>query len=306
MITIAHSEIIEAISINYGLIATGSRDCTINLFQIEVGKCIRRLKGHEGWITAVKVKDQYIISASEDQTVKVWSRITGHLIRTIKPESGAVRCIDFHLPLSLLCLGTDRGIVQFWNFRTGERLHQYNLFDDYINSVSISGNSRFLVTGGYDCRLNLIDLKHRTVVFETIEKAPIEQAIINNSGNRVAYILQARAFKNQEMTGRDVQVIDLDKFTVAFTLNHDSSVWSIRFSEDNQSIITGSKEICTWNAMNGELEKKIESGWWNGGLIDVGSVKGMGLIAGCNTKQIKVWDQQTGTIIKEIDAYLPP
>ena len=52
---------------------SGSDDSTLKVWDIEIGKELRTLRGHTSWVTAVALtSDGKAISGSWDKTLKVW------------------------------------------------------------------------------------------------------------------------------------------------------------------------------------------------------------------------------------------
>ena len=67
------------------LIASGSWDMTIKIWNIKTGECIRTLEGHNGYVRIViKVGKDLIASGSSDKTIKIWNFNTGEFIKTLE------------------------------------------------------------------------------------------------------------------------------------------------------------------------------------------------------------------------------
>jgi WD40 repeat protein len=84
-------------------LASGSKDKTIKLWNLETGKEISTLTGHDDKVTSVAYipKGGYsknpdsvaLASGSNDNTIKLWDISTGREIRTLKKDSGYVYAI---------------------------------------------------------------------------------------------------------------------------------------------------------------------------------------------------------------------
>jgi len=71
------------------VLASGSTDNDVKLWDIETGALVRALKGHSDWVAAVAFghRDNILASAG-DRTVKLWDMVGGVLVRTLKGHSG--------------------------------------------------------------------------------------------------------------------------------------------------------------------------------------------------------------------------
>ena len=59
------------------ILASGSRDKTIKIWDIESGSCQSTLTGHTGWVTQVEFIDaDTVVSSSDDGTTRAWNVAT--------------------------------------------------------------------------------------------------------------------------------------------------------------------------------------------------------------------------------------
>ena len=76
--------------INANILASGSEDNTIKLWNIQNGSVIRTLKGHNEWVywsLDLLNNPKTLVSGSLDQTIKLWDWTTGECLNTIKTGS---------------------------------------------------------------------------------------------------------------------------------------------------------------------------------------------------------------------------
>ncbi|KAK1938484.1 putative WD-repeat protein [Babesia divergens] len=72
---------------DYPLLASGSMDCSIMIWDVKSGHCIRTLSGHTRGISQVLwsgEKGMLLFSASRDTLLKVWDANTGALVKDLK------------------------------------------------------------------------------------------------------------------------------------------------------------------------------------------------------------------------------
>jgi WD40 repeat protein len=61
------------------LLASGSYDKTVNLWDVATGKAVATLKGHSEmvWAVAFSPDGNFLATASKDKSVKLWDMRTG-------------------------------------------------------------------------------------------------------------------------------------------------------------------------------------------------------------------------------------
>ncbi len=77
------------------MLATGSYDATIRLWDIESGAVIRELRGHTRGIRAIQFDEKILVSGSLDGTVRIWNHLTGELLNTLAGHSDGVISVNF-------------------------------------------------------------------------------------------------------------------------------------------------------------------------------------------------------------------
>ena len=89
-----HSDCVFALAFNSNelILASGSRDNTIKLWDIVDGECIQTLSGHEAFVFSVAFNHDgtRIASGSYDGSIKIWDIKTGTCLKTLKSENDAI------------------------------------------------------------------------------------------------------------------------------------------------------------------------------------------------------------------------
>jgi WD40 repeat protein len=70
------------------LLASGSDDCTIKLWDVKSGACLKSFTEHKNTVRSVAFSADGLIlaSGSEDETIKLWNIETLTYIKTLKAE----------------------------------------------------------------------------------------------------------------------------------------------------------------------------------------------------------------------------
>lgn len=108
-----------AFSSDSQLIASGSKDKTIKIWQVSTGKEIITLNGHSDHVTSVSISadNQILASASKDKTLKLWSLATGKLISTITRDE-TIQTLAFSPDSLTLALGYSQGNIGLFKPRS--------------------------------------------------------------------------------------------------------------------------------------------------------------------------------------------
>ena len=99
------------------VIASGSGDTTIKLWDVASGKEITTLKGHSGWVNSVTYAPdgKTLASGSEDNTIKLWDIVSGKEITTLQGHSGAVKCVTYAPDGETLASASGDTTINLWN-----------------------------------------------------------------------------------------------------------------------------------------------------------------------------------------------
>lgn len=156
-----HSNGIMALQFIDNILATGSYDATIKIWDLDTGEVLRTLHGHTSGVRCLQFDDNKLISGSLDKTLKVWNWRTGECMATHTGHTEGV--ISLHFDQKLVASGSADHTVRVWNFKekTTSVLRGHA---DWVNSVRIDSASRTLFTASDDCTINLWDLDTGRVI----------------------------------------------------------------------------------------------------------------------------------------------
>ena len=143
------------------MLATGSYDTTVKIWNLETGEVVRTLSGHTRGVGALQFDDCKLISASMDGTLRIWNYRSGDCLSILHGHSDGVICL--HYDGSLLASGSADATIRVWNFDTKEcftmRGHR-----DWVNSVRISSTARTVFSASDDTTIRLWNLDTRECV----------------------------------------------------------------------------------------------------------------------------------------------
>lgn len=150
-----HSNGVITLQFYDNILATGSYDATIKIWDTDTGAELRTLRGHSSGVRCLQFDDSKLISGSLDSTLKVWNWRTGECISTYDGHSDGI--ISLHFDANILVSGSIDKTAKIWNFQDKSR---YTLrgHSDWVNCVRIDTPSRTVFTASDDCTVKLWDL----------------------------------------------------------------------------------------------------------------------------------------------------
>ena len=150
---------------------SGSDDKTLKLWNLAQGACLRTFEAHTGGVNSVAISPdgRQALSGSKDKTLKLWDLVQGACLRTLEGHTGEVTSVAFSpdgcqgfsgsSPGDLLSKKLDFvELIKLWDLAEGKCLGTFKGHTNNINSVVISPDGRWALSGSADKTLKLWDL----------------------------------------------------------------------------------------------------------------------------------------------------
>jgi F-box/WD-40 domain protein MET30 len=141
-----HNAVVTCLCLVDKLLASGSWDKVIKIWQIEKGECLNTLVGHDDGISSLINLNNLLISSSWDNTIRVWNPRTAHLVNSFEIGKGAVYCLCSYSNHEILSGSWDE-TINLVNIYTGIPSYKIKNISKISNMMKISPNSIALVRG---------------------------------------------------------------------------------------------------------------------------------------------------------------
>ena len=233
---------------NSQLLASGSEDRTIKLWNLATGKQIRTLAGHSDYVRTVAISSdgQTLVSGSDDKIIKLWNLNAGQEIRTLFGHSGYVRSVAISQDSQTLASGGDDKIIRLWKLQTGEAICTLAGHSSNIQTVAISPDSKIIASGSWDNTVKLWNLSSRQEVYTLSGHSNTVRAVVFISN---AHLLASGS------DDKTIKIWDCSIGKEVYTIiGHTKAVTSVAISPDGETLASGSDDntIKLWNLKTGQ------------------------------------------------------
>lgn len=276
------------------ILATGSQDCTLKLWDLDSGVCLTTLKGHPNgiWSLGFHPTLPLLISGSNDSTVKLWNTQTGESIRTLQGYSTGIKAIALSPDDRYLASAGDNALI---NLRVmGAQVPETVLagHSSWVWSLAFTTDGRGLISCGNDNTLKLWDVSSGQLIRTYFGHLSLVFSLSLSSDSKLI------ASGSEDQT---VRIWDLDSGTCLSVLPHKGRVWSVAFSPHQRILACGNQEtmISLWDV---DAQTVIHTLKGHRSLVFAIAFNPQGSIiaSGSDDGSVKLWDALTGECLKTL------
>eukprot|EP00854_Cymbomonas_tetramitiformis_P002842 gene2842-3640_t len=241
------SYISVAFSIDSKMVASGSSDRMVRLWDASTGDLQMVLQGHEGKVTSVAFSPdgKTVASGSSDGMTRLWDASTGDLKTVLQDPEAEVTSVAFSPDGKTVATSSSFDYVYLWDLDTGEEKASMD-HDVPVQSVTFSADGATIASGSGDCTVQLWDASGGG------KKAELKghcQTVMS-----VAFSPDGKMVASGSLDGtvRLWDTCTLEQHAVLW--GHRSFVHSVAFSPDGKTLASGSVDgtVRVWDVPVGE------------------------------------------------------
>ena len=271
------------------LVASGSDDKTVRLWDAATGAKRGMLEGHLGsvYTVAFSPDGKLVASGSGDNTIRLWDPATGAKRGTLEGHLGSVYTVAFSPDGKLVASGSGNRTVGLWDAGTGAKRGALEGHLDSVTAVAFSPDGKLVASGSGDKTVRLWDAATGA------KRGTLEGH--SYWVTAVAFSLDGKLVASGS-TDETVRLWDTVTRTKRGTLKgHSNSVYAVAFSPDGKLVASGSldKTVRLWDATTGAKRGTLEGHSYSVRAVAF-SPDGKLVASGSGDKTIRLWDAATG------------
>ena len=236
-----------------------------------------------------------VATGSEDTTIRLWNINTGLVSRILAGHQKSVETIAFHPDRSGLLYSGDRaGVIKLWQVNLGTELISIDSKQGKVNCLAISPDGKLMISGGSDKTIKLWDLdstETRSIDYLATLKAH-HLAVNNIAFNPIEGEVKFASVSSdrQVILWGMKSTSPLSIFTA-----HTQAVKAIAFSPEGMLLATAGDDglIHIWGMDNFKLVRTISAHRWTISSL-VFLVDGNTLVSASWDGNLKFWQVDSG------------
>ena len=281
-----HQSWVTAVAFNpqQPMLASGSLDDTLRLWNWQTGDLLHSFKGHARGVNDVIFdrRGQLLVSCGDDAIIKVWHLNDGTLRHTLKGHLRDVTAIALGSSGNLLASASEDGTLKLWDLNQGTLIKTITGSAGMLKTVALADGDQRLVSGGLDNTVRLWDVQTAsTLKVLTGHTNTVNQVALSPDGSLIA-----SASKD-----RTIRLWDVATGTLRHTLQgHSQEVNTVTFFPTGQSLVSGSSDgtLRLWHPQSGTLQETLSAHVNPVNQVAV-QAGGQVICSASSDKSIKLW-----------------
>ena len=253
------------------LLAAGSWDKTIKIWDLDKGKIIRKLIGHVQATRSINFNPdgKFIASAGWDGVLKIWYTPTGINLKNFKGHSQCIRSISYSPDGNYIASGGYDLDLKVWDLTNGSLLFSKKAADFPVETLCYSPDGNIIATAGLENVIKLWNAKtgdlikilvgHSDAVF-SVNFSPDGKYLVSGGNDNMVKVWKIDQglcifnLKGHSLGIRSVSFSPNGKYIVSGAIDKAMRIWDASVlgivpeqKPDSQNSVENNKEIITWD-----------------------------------------------------------
>jgi WD40 repeat protein len=231
------------------ILASGSWDKTIRLWDNGTKRLLATLSGHNGAIYSVifSPDGKTIASVGQDKTIRLWDITSGQNLATLTGHESYIQSVAFSPDGKTIASASADKTIILWDVASQQRVAILAGHEFAVRSVAFSPEGRTIASASFDNTVKLWDVLSQKNI-----------ATLNGHEDSVRSVAFSPDGKLLASAGDDktVRLWDpISKKNIATLTGHEASVWSVAFSPDSEILATASsdKTVKLWEIQTKQI-----------------------------------------------------
>jgi WD40 repeat protein len=267
----------------------------IRMWDLENGKCLFTLQGHEIEVegTIMTPDGRLGVSVCRDRTLRVWDLYNQSCNKILTGHTREVDCVCMTPDGQLAVSGSHDQTIRVWDLETGECLHLLEGHKSAVCCVSITPDGLRAISGGHDNAVYVWDLeKGKCITILQGHTSTVTGVCISLDG----HIAVSGGWDNS------VRVWDIESGNCLRILTgHTQAIRSVAMTVDGHLGVSGSGgggypqdfTVRAWNLQTGDCLRILDE---HSEMVNTVSITpdGRRVLSGSSDSTIRVWDLESG------------
>ncbi|MGB8691028.1 MAG: protein kinase [Microcoleus sp.] len=280
-----HSDAVGAVAFSPDglMLASGSKDKTIQIWDLATGKSIRTFEGDSStiWSVAFDSNGTRLATGTGFWRVMLWDMKTGQSIRSLDHAASVWSVAISHDGL-LIASGSGDKTTKIWDAGNGRLIYSLPDHTDFVYSVAFSPDDKTLVSASKDKKITIVDVATGRLL-KTIDghADQVRSVAISPDGQTLV----------SGSYDESIKIWNLETGELIRSLKgHSDDIVSVAISPDGQFIASGSKDktIKIWDLATGELLNTL-TGHLDEVYVVTFSPDGKTIASGSKDNSIRLW-----------------
>ncbi|WP_414622668.1 NB-ARC domain-containing protein [Calothrix sp. CCY 0018] len=295
-----------AYSADNKIIAVGSDDQLVRLWDTKTGEPIKTFQGYSNriWTVAVSPVYQqntiYLASGSDDGKIRLWNAETGECCKTLSGHQGRIRHVTFSPDGKLLASASHDRTIKLWDVNTAQCLKTLRGHTDWIWSVIFTHNNHTLISASDD---------HTVLIWDT--RTNFSQ-VLGNLETEWMWAIASHPHAEVLATAGDSKAINLWDIQKGICLTslkgHTYRIRAINFNHSGKLLASSSDDfnIKLWQV---KTQNCLQNFWGHQGVIraltfiPASSTQPEILVSASDDRTIRLWDIYTGNCLQILTGH---